>query len=1707
MFRKILALTLVFTLTFANPALITKSFAASIFESAKNSTGTGSKNIEFDASFNAEVQETSVVSDVNNSDLAIYLRVNVKNNGYLKNGKIKITEVEEGEGINYNLQDQDLSELNMIENIEDNVVNLRQVDSGSDVLITLPIKYQNEEYVDLSNLSKPSKVVFTGTYVNSKGIETEVTKELELTVSWKDEREVKINSEITKYIPYNIENSNGIILQNEIDIDTSAEVNTLPVKSSEVKLKIPTLQNIKPSTITIVAVSTAGTNGKTDENVVFGDNNWSYNEEEGILTIYIENEKQLVQIEDKTEDNGLVDGIFENAEKTFTEEERYYSLSGIDKYLITYSYENISIEDELKLNSNVEAKVEIYSGDEENNNSIIKDVNESYEYELEGQKGNIASLEINNETEEVSKAYTYLNYNNEENYTMNFNSKVVVNVSYKDIVEGMEVADSSIYYTAKDGTTYETNDIKYKQLTISKENFNNVLGENGTIKISDLSGKEVLTINNETPVDENGNIIINIEENNLNKIKFAISSPVQDGNLIINVERIMTKSSYNKEEYKEFSNVTFESKMSAKYSYVSNETNISTNSITTNLKDTETKANIVLDRDSLSTIAENENVEIRVELNNHIDTSDVYGKSQFEIEMPAYIEKMEITNTSIVYGEGLEISNLEAYDDAGIIKIRVTLDGTQSYLNSGVLTNGCNIVINSNIKVNLFAPAMDQEVKLTYINDEATNYENGQNFGEDKAVVTYSAPSGLLTINSTKNFDDIGSMVTSVRQGTQVNTIDIYAEEKTATMEVIVMNNNKNTISNLSILGRIPFKGVKDIASGEDLGTTVDTTLVSTLSPDAQNRGDFIVYYSANPEATKDLNDSQNGWTTDVSNLAEMKSYLIVPTDSNYVMEESEVLRFTYQYKIPGNLEHNTDIFGTFLAYYTNNTEIATIDETSTADKVGLTTGEGPQVDLVLSKNVDTVKEFEDVKFTATVTNTGKTALEDVVVKIPLPKYTKYSSSKTSIENVKASVEDGVAVFNLGKIEVNGSVDVELIVSVTNTPETVTEISTEASITVKDLQKELKTSTITVNVAQAEFTAEISTVEDNADGAKVIYKEGNEYYFDIVVTNLVDKVQENTVLTMLLPEEFEFERAYMVGYEDDGITSKELDVASFDQESNKIIWNIGNIDGNDVKQCRAYITVNNLEQGITQKLVSVVSEVKADGTETYKSNEAFSTIARPDLVISQTTNTTNTYVKEGESIEYVFTIKNQGIVAADNVSFKDAIPDGLIAKSIEYTVNGIPVKKSITAKDSVEINTTINPGSELTATVRALAIDLDGVQEKTVTNVATVSANNVNETKTNSITHIVEATDKSNLYDTEGESAVASSQLTNSTSSSNNIVKTYKITGIAWLDSNGNGKRDDSEQRLNGITVRLINSDTSVIEKTVSTNSKGEYTFTGVANGNYLVIFEYDTVTYTVTTYKQSGVETNVNSDALTTKIEQDGKQRNGAVTDIITIQDLSVSNIDIGLVLADTFDLSLDKVVTKVTAQNKASSSKAEYTGTKLAKMDIAGKYIASTTVYVEYKITVTNNGDVAGYAKKVVDYIPEGMTFNSSMNKDWYTGTDGNLYTSSLADVELKPGESRELSLVLTKQMTTSDTTMLNNNAEIYEDFNIYGISDKNSTPNNKIQNENDMSSADTILTIKTGETLIYTSVIITSIILGSIVAFIVSNKIVVSRRKRGV
>ena len=83
-----------------------------------------------------------------------------------------------------------------------------------------------------------------------------------------------------------------------------------------------------------------------------------------------------------------------------------------------------------------------------------------------------------------------------------------------------------------------------------------------------------------------------------------------------------------------------------------------------------------------------------------------------------------------------------------------------------------------------------------------------------------------------------------------------------------------------------------------------------------------------------------------------------------------------------------------------------------------------------------------------------------------------------------------------------------------------------------------------------------------------------------------------------------------------------------------------------------------------------------------------------------------------------------------------------------------------------------------------------------------------------------------------------STSVTTSETLKTNVSKTYKVSGTAWLDSNENGMRDEGESILPGISVKLVNSESGLIIKTVTTDSTGNYTFAGVENGNYLILLE-----------------------------------------------------------------------------------------------------------------------------------------------------------------------------------------------------------------------------------------------------------------------------
>ena len=196
----------------------------------------------------------------------------------------------------------------------------------------------------------------------------------------------------------------------------------------------------------------------------------------------------------------------------------------------------------------------------------------------------------------------------------------------------------------------------------------------------------------------------------------------------------------------------------------------------------------------------------------------------------------------------------------------------------------------------------------------------------------------------------------------------------------------------------------------------------------------------------------------------------------------------------------------------------------------------------------------------------------------------------------------------------------------------------------------------------------------------------------------------------------------------------------------------------------------------------------------------------------------------------------------------------------------------------------------------------------------------------------------------------------------------------------------------------------------------------------------------------------------------------------------------DIEKIYVKYFDLALLKWVTKtiVTVDGKTTTTETGFTPyddpEPIAKVVIDKKKLSKTTVKFVYNIIIMNQGEIAGYATEITDYIPAGLKFVQEDNPIWTKTDDGKITTRALENTLLQPGESATVEVTFTWENGEENLGLKTNIAEISEDYNDKGSEDIDSTPDNVItpnyddQQEDDDDKALVILEIKTGGTASY-------------------------------
>lgn len=1595
--------------------------------------------------------------------------------------------------------------------VNENEIELNNVIENTKIYVD--IVYKQGESIKVEDLYNNINIKLEGNYINKNLDVLEIAYEDEITLGWEYSKEVDVISNYVKVSPFTVGENVGTIVTNDVIVRRVIKTpNYLPIKETNIKLIIPKINDKLPTAVNVLAENLMATCGQELNEVIFTKDNWTYDETTGEMQITVRNENAVVS-------------------------------QGDDKFTVVCRYEDYVNTETIELEKDVVVKIEEYNS---NSNKVYeKALKETQEKTIDN--GELISYTASATEEKLNKGRINANYNAEVQYETEFSTILNVNLLTSDLLEEIRVEGFKDVYVDAENNEYDaSNDIMYKKVKLYYSEIKEMLEKGTTIDLLDENDNVLHTLSKENTTEQDS-CELEITQK-VKQAKIRINNIQTNGNLTIEFVKVIAKSNYSLVEFSKFEKIVSKAKAFVKYLDMEERFSLKEVQAEKLFSESKTEATLNINKEYLSTVKDNYNVEMKIELNNNLETSDLYKNPVFELVFPGYIKEVEIQNMNLFHEDGLRVSDFKTFTQNGEIRLKLELAGTQTSFCESSLTNGTNIIINANIKVDEATPRKQDEIRLFYFNEAATNYQAETEWNIDKAipanivsptngcdavVIEYQAPVGLIAINSIENYDGLASVLKSVKQGEVKDMLSVGQPAQKAKIRISTLNNTGNDCTDMVIVGRIPFEGNKNIETGKDLGSTLTIPMTSLIEEDSENKIKAKVYYSTNENATRDLYDSQNGWTDIVEDISKVRSYLIVPEGT---FKAGEILSYSYNVEIPANLPYEGKIYGTFTAYYNNHTEYAIVYEATTADKVGLETEPGPRIEASMSVDIGDgaeVKEGKLLNYTVKVKNTGSVTAEGVQVVAKKPNNTDFVELKASDTHQDADmagyyvIESNEYTIKIDSLKPEEEKEIKFTAKTKdmgaeeNADQTV---EAKATVKVDNFAIETETNSVKNKLISSNIITDVSAeyfgkLEDNSE-IRYLFK----------ANNVSDRDLNNVVIEVKLPRELR--------YNDSSIAVDGIDeeiIPSYDETEHKVTVKVNTLY--NLSGFKLY--VNATVSSGSKEPVSPEFTIKADGIEEEKGIELYTRLYG-GIVEASLEKLNIDSVRERENVKFIINVSNKGEKAASLITVEAIASEYLTDAKIHYegTSSGsgfleddklvaniyglssggnVKVILEGNAKDLTEENEEqiiesvmiVRHGEKEIATIKSEAVtvienpDIEKeqspeeqptVDDKEENVPAESDKNNTNETTKQED----EKDDKINAEDPNGNNKVQENTVKDNKTQEGKqeskeetkqeqpkeekqeevqetVEEKYSISGRVWVDDNEDGQRDDNEELLQDIEVQLYKG-TELVTIT-KTNSIGFYNFSEVEKGEYTVVFKYDGDMYTSTTYNQAKVNSAVSSKAI--EVEE-GK----ATSNEIKVEKANTEYINLGLVVRQKFNLAINKYITQAVVNIDDKQEKYDFDDLELAKIEITAKKLNKAVVDLSYKIVVENVGNVEGYASMINDILPVGMTFDEERNEGWYLGDDGKLYNGTLKDKLIKPGEKVELEIVLTKYMNENNTGAVSNKALIAE-----AINEKELKENTEMNTDTQVM----LILVKTG----YTPQIITAIVVTTSIIIIASNK----------
>ena len=1273
----------------------------------------GTDNVKFSAFFLRDVNNDGYAEKIKGTckqigkEDTLYMEVNVQTDGILKNAKIEV------DGKNFYLattapKDNELKDNYIGNNIKK--LEFNDMANGTQKLITGVVRSGDYSYTsskasaigsNINNLSRnDNKIIFTGTYVGSDGNEIQINKEINLQTDWYGTTSASITTASSTY--YDIQDR-----QNEEDgtLTLTAGIRTyennyqLNIKKNYVEGTIPQLNGYDP--ISVTAETSTDSFNYDETTRKFTLTREAQVDETGNITKSISRDnihtlKIVYPLEAyKSLDSTVVtieipvmtyyEG-YNNTNKEFTNPYKSNEAKGI----LTYTFRGLQ-----EYQTSLDIKVGEYM------------YNPTYRYVVSKKK----PIRIYNEISSEEK---------DDNYIVSWYISKGTNESSDGLImkerkDGeATVADSLVKVDA----TRDSMESLTTNIGIGFGNADKFLGDDGYIKVYD---------------DETDELLVTFTKDDWGKYTrtspYKFSMPVKH----IRVETSQTQDTqyfyvYSQKQLDdEYITTNYTREQFDELKYIESHLNVyagtkllGTLTHMANYEAPYSIAELTLSKNTLSTQLTEKNEILTIKATANESANQVgWTNGSFLIKLPADIIATNI-NTVEINNSSISLTSYEYIENDNGKFIKVNTKNTNNTAQTFEVRIDTNITPDPRIATTTenFELWASNEEGVDYYYNSADIYDVNDNLNLDEKVhksttsVSLIAPNSLLTNQTASGFDKSGTQVVSPQIADvkpQLATVSQDTPEKTVRIGAQIKNNYSSVITDVAMLGKIPFEGNTYVLSGENLGSEFTTKMTNSgIEVPEALKDKVIVYYSENETPDKDLTKEENGWKTaeNITNWDNVKTYLIDFKDTE--IASGAEYTFYYTIKVPNGEDYNKKTFSHHGIYFSLKTPEGKYKTQIEPNKLGLRIAEKYNLELQKYQTGKTnLVPGATYKITKEATDNEEEERKTAVTNAEgiLELQNLYAKRTYTIEEIKTpeNYELNTDVIKIiGTVQADGSLQISKTQGTTREDIEVTKEENEPyKVTVK-VEDEVKAK-LRITKTEKNTTTPIRGVKYKLTGAGLPDSGRN------VITNINGEI---SVKGLKIGEEYTLEETRATGYylgnqikfaitNNDGtytlnITEGETKATTITEEENIPVINM-NIENEkiptydlEISKIKKVTSVTSGEDGTQQEETTYLQGAKFKLYKGTKELGSYTTDENGKITISGLYQ----YIDEkDEEATYMLkeTLAPEGYAKVKDITFKVDGSTGELkfvnteGKEEKYTTDGTTVKLTIEDSPSFKL--------------------------------------------------------------------------------------------------------------------------------------------------------------------------------------------------------------------------------------------------------------------------------------------------------------------------------------------------------------------------------------------------------------------------------------